>query len=374
MTSLAPGPRSETADAATGLGSDQVADQVGVADPPGARDRIARAPGAGSSGAAALFGAGLAGLGTVLLARLLIGAQYQPSPIGLPDAGPVTATALPLVRLGQEISGIAVVGLLLVRLLLGSDVWSGRAPLERRLGSATVGWAGAWVATSAATWVLSLSDLAGVPVTGLPSRADVIPLLFGTDRMLSLSATLWVAVLMTCFGRRFDGRVGLSVLLVSAVAGLMPLALTGHVAHHNANITLATLALAGHVAAAALWVGGLLVLVVHLRRDPVALAVTVPRFSALALVCVAVVGLSGVVASVAMLDGWVELFGTDRGVLTLAKVAALVVLVGVGAWHRRRTVGQVAYGRIGPLLRAGAVELGLMSAAIGLAVVLSGTA
>lgn len=331
-----------------------------------------RAP-AGSA-ATALFGAGLAGLATVLVARLLIGAGYQPSPIGLPDAGPVTAAALPLVRLGQEISGIAVVGLLLVRLLLGSGVWPGRSALDGRLGAATVGWAGAWVATSVATWVLSLSDLAGVPVTALPSRADVVPLLFGTDRMLSITATLWVAVLLALFGRRFDGRTGLSVLLISAVGGLLPLALTGHVAHHNANITLATLALAVHVTAAALWVGGLLVLVVHLRRQPVALVVAVPRFSAVALGCVAAVGLSGVVASVAMLDGWAEVFSTERGAITLAKVVTLAALVGVGAWHRRRTVTPVAQGRTGPLLRAGAVELALMAAAVGLAVVLSGTA
>ncbi|TKV60682.1 hypothetical protein FDO65_03035 [Nakamurella flava] len=306
---------------------------------PGRRDRFdrpstdagGRPAGDGRAAALVLVVAALTGVATILAARSLIGAGYQPSPIGLPDAGPLTAGALPVVRLVQEMAGIAVTGALLVRLLLGTGVWPGRWALDHRLGSVTVVWAGVWTAASVATWVLSLSDLAGVPVTGLPAHADVIPLLFGTDRMLSITATLWVAVLLTLFGRRFDGRLGLSVLLAIAVGGLLPLALTGHVAHHDANITLATIALAGHVAAAALWVGGLLVMVVHLRRQPVALTVAVPRFSALALGCVAAVGLSGVVASVAMLDGWTELFATDRGAITLAKVAALAALVGVGA-------------------------------------------
>ncbi len=313
----------------------------------------------------------VAGVAAVLLARLLIGADYRPAPFGLPDAGPVTARALPLLRFGQEITGVAVVGALVVRLLLGAGAV---AAVTARLGAAAVAWAGAWAACSAGVWLFSLSDLAGVPLADLPGRLDAVPLMLGTDRMLSVSVTLWLAVLLALFGRRFDGRGATAGLLAVAVAGLLPEALTGHVAHHNADIALATVALAVHVAAAALWVGGLLTIVVHLRREPVALAVVTPRVSALALDCVAAVGLSGVVASVAMLDGWAELWSTERGALTLAKTAALALLLAVGLWHRRRTVAAAASGRVGPLLRLGAVELALMGATLGLAVVLSGTA
>ncbi|MEP6979501.1 MAG: CopD family protein [Nakamurella sp.] len=314
-----------------------------------------------------------AGVGAVLLARWLTGTSYSPSPFGLPDAGAFTITALPVVGFGQEIAGIAVVGLLVVRLLLSLRPAADDA-LADRLGAATARWAWAWVGCAALATVLTLSDLAGAPLTELLSHRDVVVLLFGTDRVLSVTATLWLAAVLLSFGRRFTGRVGTAVLLVVAAGALLPEALTGHVAHHNQNIVLATGALAVHVVAASVWIGGLLAIIVHLRRSPAGLALVLPWFSAVALGCVLAVGLTGVVASMVMLDDWTALFTTDRGALTLAKTALLIGLVGIGWWHRRRTVGAAVDGRLAPLLRLGAVELGLMAATVGLAVVLSGAA
>ncbi len=315
----------------------------------------------------------LTGVGAVLLARWLTGAGYVPAPSGLPDAGMMTSTLLPIVGLGQEIAGIAVVGLLVIRLLLTwrrvTDV-----DLGDRLSGAAVRWAWVWVATAALLTVLTLSDLAGAPVTSLPADRDTVLLLLGTDRVLSVTATLWTAALLVMFARRFQGRVGTAVLLAIAAGGLLPQALTGHVAHHNQDITLATIALGVHVVAASVWVGGLLALIVHLRRAPAALAAVLPWFSAIALGCVLAVGLTGVVASVVMLDGWAALWASPRGWLTMAKAAALAGLIVIGWWHRRRTVGAAVDGRLAPLLRLGAVELALMSATVGVAIVLSNAA
>ena len=136
----------------------------------------------------------------------------------------------------------------------------------------------------------------------------------------------------------------------------------------------AVVALGVHVAAAAAWVGGLLALVVHLRPFPQELRRAVPRFSAAALICVIAVGVSGVVESAVMLDGWAALWGTNRGHLIIAKVLALVLLGGIGYWHRRRTMVAAASGRLLPLLALASGELVLMGTTIGIAVVLSGTA
>ena len=133
-------------------------------------------------------------------------------------------------------------------------------------------------------------------------------------------------------------------------------------------------ALGLHLVGAAIWIGGLLALVAHLRGFPDDMRVAVPRFSAAALVCVLAVGVSGVLESVVMLDGWAALLSTDRGHLILAKTVAFVVLAGVGYWHRRRTVPAARTGRLLPLLRLAAGELLLMGATVGIAVVLSITA
>jgi putative copper resistance protein D len=136
----------------------------------------------------------------------------------------------------------------------------------------------------------------------------------------------------------------------------------------------ASVSLAVHVVAASLWVGGLLALILHLRPFPVALKAAVPRFSVAALVCIIAVGVSGVVESAVTLDSWAALFGSNRGHLMLAKAFALVVLAGIGLLHRRRTMVSASSGRLLPLLHLAAVELVLMGATVGIAVVLSVTA
>jgi putative copper resistance protein D len=129
-----------------------------------------------------------------------------------------------------------------------------------------------------------------------------------------------------------------------------------------------------HIVAATLWAGGLLALIVHLRRFPELLRDVLPRFSAAALLCVIAVGTSGLGTSVLMLDGWAQLWGSNRGQRILVKTVALGALAAFGARHRLRTVGEACSGRLLPLLRLGAIELALMGATIGIAVVLSTTA
>jgi putative copper export protein len=160
---------------------------------------------------------------------------------------------------------------------------------------------------------------------------------------------------------------------VVAIAALLPSAVTGHAGHHNSPV-MAAVTLGVHVSAAALWVGGLLALIVHLRAYPDQLRRAVPRFSAVALGCVLAVGASGVLESAVMLGSWDALLHTTRGQLMAAKAAALIVLVGIGFWHRRRTVPAAASGRLIPLLQLGVGELLVMGATIGIAVVLSTTA
>jgi putative copper resistance protein D len=121
-------------------------------------------------------------------------------------------------------------------------------------------------------------------------------------------------------------------------------------------------------------VGGLLALVVHLRPFPASLQRVVPRFSFAALICITAVGISGVVESAVTLDGWAELWESNRGHLMLVKVIALVVLAAVGFLHRRHTMVSATSGRLLPLLRLAAAELALMAATVGIAVVLSVTA
>jgi copper transport protein len=100
-----------------------------------------------------------------------------------------------------------------------------------------------------------------------------------------------------------------------------------------------------HFMAIGVWIGGLVVLTLVLRerRDPPPTA-EVRRFSNVAMVAVAVVVATGVVRAAEELGGfgWIlRSFDTGYGTTLLIKVGLAVVLIGLGALNRYRTVPRV---------------------------------
>jgi putative copper export protein len=313
----------------------------------------------------------LAGITATLVSHWLTAAPVPPVLVGLPDAGAFTRVGLPVAQFVQELAGIAVVGVLFVRCLTATRR---PEPVVRHLQRVASRWAWLWLAGATALLLLTLSELAGVPVAEVLSRPELMRALIGTDRVMAGAMTLWVALLLVLFTERVSGAPGSGLLTVAAAGALLPGALTGHAAHHNNAIMVSSISLGIHIVAASIWIGGLLALVVHLRKFPEQLRRAIPRFSAAALVCVAAVGASGLLAGILMLDGWAALWTSSRGHLILAKTGALVMLVLIGHLHRKRTLAAACSGRLWPLIRLGAVELSLMGVTLGIAVVLSTTA
>ncbi len=329
---------------------------------------VVRAPGTPAV-LAAVF---LAGLAAIVIARWWTGTGYRPAPMGLPDPGALTAIGLPVTQFVHEIAGVAVVGLLSLRAVL---LPRASEPASAHLAAITVRWAWLWAGSTVAWIAFTLSDLIGTGLGDLLGHADAVVAVSGTDRVLAQFATLWVALAVALFGARLSGTrlsgtAAIGAALLISAAGLLPSALTGHAGHH-ASPGFAMAALGLHLVGAAIWIGGLLALVVHLRGFTDDMRVAITRFSAAALICVLVVGVSGVLESAVMLDGWAALLATDRGHLIVAKTLAFVLLAGAGYWHRRRTVPAARTGRWQPLLRLAVGELLLMGATVGIAVVLS---
>jgi putative copper resistance protein D len=123
------------------------------------------------------------------------------------------------------------------------------------------------------------------------------------------------------------------------------------------------------VGAAALWVGGLGVLLVlvapHRRQREKAL----PRFSRIATVCIVATALTGVANAVLRLPTLGALLTSGYGALVLAKTALIVFLAVLGGIARRR----LADGTL-PVLRWAGVEVTVMAVTIGVAAALSQTA
>ena len=117
-------------------------------------------------------------------------------------------------------------------------------------------------------------------------------------RGLLLSAGCAAAVLVCAALRTRDPeRVPQRVVLVAALLGALTPAVTGH-AGTAADHQLAVVTVALHVAAAALWVGGLGAVLVVAAPRPRLLDAVLPRFSTLAGACLACVVVSGVLNAV----------------------------------------------------------------------------
>ncbi|MFC7842769.1 cytochrome c oxidase assembly protein [Streptomyces sp. NPDC057382] len=291
---------------------------------------------------------------------------------GIEDAGAVTAWGLPVARTVTDTAAVATVGalLLVVVLLPGSKKLS---PTQLRYlnwaALAAVLWAGA----SAAVLVFTLSDLFAQPVTEIVSPG-VLADFVTTDaqgRSYALMAAGGGVIATLCVG--IGTARWARMTLVLAMAGLLPPAFTGHssaAGNHDAAVT----SLALHLVGAAVWVGGLIfVLVAAARREEQA-ADAVRRFSPLAGWALLAVAASGIVNAVVRLPSPSDVFASRYGLMILGKTAALAALGGIGYWHRRRTLPSLITGKVRGFVRLAAGELLLMAAAMGLAVGLSRTA
>lgn len=322
---------------------------------------------------AALLGAVVAvGLGALLFWALAIGkGGGPPTGAGFPDAGRLVEWGLPLTTLAGRVAAVGTVGTLLFAAVLrpGSG---GVLPEESRraLRAATV-WALVWTVATALGGLLSLSRLLGTAPTSL-SWASVR--VFVEDTGAGRAALLGVAltgVVAVAAGR--SSAAGARALLAGALGALLlPVVLSGHSSAADAHL-LAVSTLGVHVVAATVWVGGLLALLVHGRRDGAA-AGAAPRYSRLALACFLATAVSGVLAAVLVLGGTgaaLAALGTGYGALLLAKTAGLTLL-GVAGWqHRRRTLPRLRAGRGRSFRRFAAGEVLLMLATVTLAVALA---
>ena len=321
--------------------------------------------------------AGSTVVAVVVLVMVLSAGGGAPTeaPPGLPDAGQVTGWGLPVVRLLVDLAGFATVGLALV----GSRViHPGSATPDSALpaaGHVAALWAGLTMAQA----LLHVSEVRATPLftTDLSSTGETVAALGRypeTQAMLVQAALATSVVLLACLPQRV--WVCALALVVSLVA-FVPQALVGHSATGG---MFAPASLVVHVLAASLWVGGLAAMAWLSLRRRTPLADVLPRYSTLALCCVVVLAVSGVLNAGIRIDSPASLVGTSYGLVVAAKVAALVVLAGFGWLHRRNTVDRLR-GR-GRRRTAGtpaefaalcAIELAVMLATVALAVALSRT-
>jgi len=171
--------------------------------------------------------------------------------------------------------------------------------------------------------------------------SSVLDTRFGRVALARLVLLTLAGAALFASGRREDpgaspGRGVRVALGLLGLALLLTPGLGGHAATGDL-VPVAVLADLAHLGAAALWLGGLVVLVgvVLPRRDPDELARVVPRFSALAFAAVVALVVTGAFQSWRQVGSLDALTSTTYGRLLTVKLALFVVMVGFGYLGRR---------------------------------------
>ncbi|HEY0001453.1 MAG TPA: copper resistance protein CopC [Actinoplanes sp.] len=245
---------------------------------------------------------------------------------------------------------------------------------------ATLGslWIQAPASTGAALWDVSPGDLGDV----LTSSYGLI--LLARLGILALLAGLLPAALRgpsrppshhpaTALNWTKGGSRGRAVALIAlGVAGLTTWPLTGHAA--AAPLAAAVIAAdVVHMAAMAVWLGGLITLTVFLlpRTHPRVLGVLLPAWSRWAALAVVWLVAGGVVQAVVQVGSVGALWQTGYGRLLLAKVAVLAATLGAAAYARRLVQrSQVPAAGAARLRRAVGIEVAATAVILGLSAVL----
>ncbi|WP_433197226.1 CopD family protein [Nocardia sp. CA-107356] len=233
--------------------------------------------------------------------------------------------------------------------------------------------AGIWCVTEFAVLVFEAAAVVGVPLGRLTGGQ------FGNFLVEISGGQVGIAVLVgsgavagySALAFRRPETASADLVLVFAAVALALRPITGHMSQQPFGSVLAAV----HALAAAAWFGLLvaLALVVRTRGE---WAVTLPRYSAVALPMVGVVAVSGIVNGLVRVGGITPFVTTGYGRILLAKTLVLVGLLALGWWWRRTWVPLATSHRMQAesSLRRAVVEVAVMSVAFGLAATLAVTA
>lgn len=296
---------------------------------------------------------------------LMLGGGAKPSL--LLDAGATVRWGLPLIKGLANLAMAVTIG----SLSLACYATTNASKPLRRLQNLAASAAAVWAVAAVLVVILSYLSVTGLQLSGSKTFGEGLWLFSSSialGQSLALNALIaGIAALGILFAERL---VGTLFALATSLAGLIPLAVSGHAAGVQGH-DMAVNSIGLHLLGVTVWVGGLVALLVVKTNDSAANRSLVSRYSSLALIAYVVVAISGVASASVRITSFDQLF-SSYGQLVLLKAVLLVLLGCLGAWYRVRLFrGPIGLKSFWSLALA---ELGLMGIAIGLASALARTA
>jgi putative copper export protein len=311
-------------------------------------------------------------IGAALLAlagTLMYGGGVTPQPFE--DPGPLVRWGLPVSKLAFNVCAALTIGaFLFAALILPPSTQAHARALRVALYSA-----GSWTLVSVFGLVFGFLSLVPISLldpgffTQFAYFAQAIPL--GQMWLITILLTACISLVAFVAQRPSHAAAGGAL----AVVAILPMALTGHAAGDQGHSTAVT-ALALHMLGAAMWLGGLVLLVaVRPRLNSDRLLEITQRYSSVALSGFILVAASGLIIAVVQLNDAANL-ATPYGLIVVAKAVILVLLGCAGAWNRLRLIRRLAHPEsrgARTFWRVVGSELVLLGVASGLAAGLSRT-
>ncbi|MCE4026138.1 bifunctional copper resistance protein CopD/cytochrome c oxidase assembly protein [Microbacterium sp. Au-Mic1] len=295
---------------------------------------------------------------------------------------------------------------------------SGARSFEIALDTASIG-AAVYTVASAVAGLFTFLQTLGVKLSAGPEfGAQLGRFLLELPLGQAWLMTVLAGAVITIAAFAFRGWTATLLTAILAAASFIPLATQGHAGElsgHDAAVNSLLL----HTIGAAVWIGGLVLLIVlrgsrselaetgrsgastavaknaaksgaktavtpgakgahksagaKKTKGALTFAAVVRRYSSLALAAYVVVAVSGVARSIVAVGDWAGLL-TPYGGLIVAKAIVLILLGALGARYRTRLIPKLEAGGSGPFWTLVLLELALMGIASGLATALSRTA
>lgn len=305
-----------------------------------------------------------AGLVSVTIAMMFGGAA---APLLLGDPGPFVRWALPLVKLVMNLAAAGMLGSLVLALFA---LRSGDDSFDVALNTASVSAAVFTIASGVSGFFAFMAaftpELSADPLFGAQLGKFLLNLPLGQSWLI----TTLVGAVVTILAFAWRSWTATLITALLAAASFVPLATQGHSGELSGH-TMAVNSILLHTVGAAVWLGGLLLVVLLRGRMPV--SDLVRRYSTLAIAAFTVVAVSGVTRSIVAIGDWGSVF-SPYGFIVLAKIVLLGAMGVLGAWYRVRLIPKLESDRaVGWFWLLVLCEVGLMGLASGAAAALART-
>ncbi|WP_120003824.1 cytochrome c oxidase assembly protein [Nesterenkonia muleiensis] len=338
------------------------------------------------------------GLLALIIAGVLTGVGQSGA---ISDPGALTRWGLPAARYIHHIAmataiGAAILAAVAVPFRSGprnrQDRSSGEEhPLYCRTLQIAMAASVVWTVAAIAVLVLTFSSLAGLPVSADPSFSEGF-----FDYALNIpTGQAWLAVVLiaaVCATLLAAVRhpAGIGFIGILGLCAIVPMAMVGHSASGDDHMA-AVNSLGLHLLGVVIWVGGLIVLALLspeiartartlTARDqggPEILGTLLRRYSVLAGLALVTVAASGLINADLRIGSPGDLFGTDYGLMLVAKTAGTLTLAAIGFAHRSwlipRMTASSSLSTTRVLWQLILVEVAIMTTVIGISAVLGRT-